>query len=472
MEIVYHTDNVQFGKILRFRGPLHIPFEHIYILANRIIEAEKPCSRFIDNNTGAVGHPRRVESAALHDFHTHGLQVVVVDFPALHAHRIILVEAAYFGKHVVAAIGRNRQKPGYGSALHTRLFQHFFFQVINFITQRVCIIENDHLIFVEAQFFVLNVIQLLEYQQRRNNERYGHGKLENHQRTAELPAPAHAGDLAFQHPDGIECRQEKCRITACQYSYQGAAAGQGGPEQGTAPGHLKVDPRQVAVPGHGHCSDADGYSHRESGNNHRFAQELADQRAATAAEYFTHPYFLGPPRRTGRRKVHKIDAGDQQDKGCNGAEYPHVPNTAVGAQFDIEIGIQVNIGQFLYRKMYILARFFYFRNGSAQHLLRRDGYFFVGKDGKFFPEIFQVGTFLQQEIGLEIIVGSPERRVVFYLIVASHRKQHVGFEMGIGRQVFVHRSHLPALPVFENQKLSQGHLRSGKIALGPAAGNG
>ena len=135
--------------------------------------------------------------------------------------------------------------------------------------------------------------------------------------------------LAFQRPHRLEGRQEKCRVTARDHAHQDAAAGQCQPEQGIAPGHDQVAFRQVAVGRQGQRSQHDAQHHGEGGQQHRFGQELPHQGRTGAAQRLAYAHFPHPSGGTGRGQVHKINTGDQQNKGRDGAEDPDVTAVAI-----------------------------------------------------------------------------------------------------------------------------------------------
>src|SRR5882762_6627363 len=64
----------------------------------------------------------------------------------------------------------------------------------------------------------------------------------------------------------------------------------------------------------------DGGRHGQQGKEHGFSKELPDEKTAGRTYYFSQTYFFCPSYRSGRRQIHKIDTGYQQDKDSHAAE--------------------------------------------------------------------------------------------------------------------------------------------------------
>ena len=73
------------------------------------------------------------------------------------------------------------------------------------------------------------------------------------------------------------------------------------------------------------------------------AQKLPDKLRPVSAGNFPDPDFLGPAGGAGGSQVHKIDAGNNQDKNPDNPENENIVDVAVRLHFVIEVGMQVNI---------------------------------------------------------------------------------------------------------------------------------
>src|SRR6185437_5854587 len=75
-------------------------------------------------------------------------------------------------------------------------------------------------------------------------------------------------------------------------------------------------------------ADRHGRDQGTTGEKDGFAEVLQDQCDATGAYDFFYPYLPGPMGRPGGGQVHKIDAGDDEDKNGDDDEQPYIDDPA------------------------------------------------------------------------------------------------------------------------------------------------
>ncbi len=217
----------------------------------------------------------------------------------------------------------------------------------------------------------------------------------------------------------------------------------------------------------------DGQRHGQCGQRHRLGQELACQCRSRTAQYLANAHLARPACRTCRRKVHKIDAGDQQDKKGDGAEDPDVAGIAVSVQFGLQVGVQVDIGQVLQIEQRMLSRFFKIGGGSGKQILDQDAHLVVCHAQELPFERFFVDAFLEQKIG-EIIIGiTPVGLGVRQVGMLHHGHQHIAMKMGGDGNILKNDCHkFAVLRAPHNQCLPQRGYRRTEIVLRATPGNG
>ncbi len=120
-----------------------------------------------------------------------------------------------------------------------------------------------------------------------------------------------------------------------------------------------IQSAQVPEFGHKRFNNDNGQEHRHGSHQHRLTNKLNDQHPPRGAHNFPNTNLFGTIHRTGCRKVHKIDAGhNQNQEGDMVRKYKLLKlvvrakskNTVV-AQMDVQHFLQTKIGFILPRRI-------------------------------------------------------------------------------------------------------------------------
>ena len=129
-------------------------------------------------------------------------------------------QGCFFGKSIVGAGGiRHGQVPGVTGRFYPRHLFDLIFEGLLVVLQTRGRIDDQDLVLVETQVFALDVVQLLVHNHRGDDEQKGDGKLHRHQGVAEIAFGTSRIQLAFEHFDWAERRQEKRRIIPRQNAH-------------------------------------------------------------------------------------------------------------------------------------------------------------------------------------------------------------------------------------------------------------
>ena len=86
-----------------------------------------------------------------------------------------------------------------------------------------------------------------------------------------------------------------------------------------------------------------GHHQRDNTVQHGFHQELLYEHPFFRSHHLAQADLLGPAGRSGRGKVHEVDACDQQDKKRDGREYVDIGDIAIARGVIPEFRMQVDI---------------------------------------------------------------------------------------------------------------------------------
>ena len=183
--------------------------------------------------------------------------------------------------------------------------------------------------------------------------------------------------------------------------------------------------------------------HRQQGKDHRFTDKLFDQLPAESTEHLPHPHFPRPAGRAGGGKVHKIDAGDQQDEQTDGGDNPQIRHPGVRLDLPFHMGLEMNILQRHQQRGAFAVR-------PGEGILFHKGFELI------FKRRSGMG-FRKHDVGIERGIKPPlintESQVV--MTQRQKREQDIGMKMGIGRHIFHHRAHLECQSIVQCQRFSQ-----------------
>src|SRR6266567_3886393 len=113
---------------------------------------------------------------------------------------------------------------------------------------------------------------------------------------------------------------------------------------------------------------AEGQNGSEQSDEYRFAEKLADEPSLLCAHYFPDAYFLCPFLAAGGRQVHKVDAGNEQDKCRDNTKHPHSGYTSAGGFAVFKIAVQPSLAELVqeYFDLFLAIEVF---NGNVLYLL-------------------------------------------------------------------------------------------------------
>lgn len=105
---------------------------------------------------------------------------------------------SFYPPRVVATpCAAHRQVACHSSRFHFAASHDFFFKWNAVIAKRIGIVNDNHLVFVKSQLFVLNIIELTIDRQRADHEENGNGKLEYHEGASDKTALHSQGNMAL-----------------------------------------------------------------------------------------------------------------------------------------------------------------------------------------------------------------------------------------------------------------------------------
>ena len=143
-----------------------------------------------------------------------------------------------------------------------------------------------------------------------------------------------------------------------------------------------------------------GQAAGERGLGHK----LPHQSTALGAHHLANAHFFGAVGRAGSAQVHKIDAGNGQQKEGHNAKYIHILDMAIDTQFGHPIRMQVDIGNRHEGVAEFVARFFKVGHTFDFHKLRglrQD--VAIDQVGKLGFECTRVSALAQAHVGLKIV---------------------------------------------------------------------
>ena len=206
--------------------------------------------------------------------------------------------------------------------------------------------DGQRVLLVKTEVPSTHVVHLRDDDQGADDQPDRDGKLRHHQHPPEID-PSPPGPLrSFQHRDRRKGGEKEGRIDAGQQAHAQSHPQQ--PHQHTRILHVAQFQTlfcQIVEERQQHFDQHQGTDQGQQADEHRLAQELADQLPPPGAHYLAHPHLPGPLGRAGGGQVHEVDAGDQQNERGDHRKYVHVGDMAVRLQLPKYVGVQVDIDQ-------------------------------------------------------------------------------------------------------------------------------
>jgi len=324
VEILRHADHSALNDVA-----------HANMLAKWIIPSRRGASKVVGSgliehdSTARIRWKRLRECASIHHIDPERFKEIVVHAVDRHrAHVLVLPRALRENRH--RALTAVEQVAALRDVQDLRIAQQSLFQC-GVARQQILAphVERDDLLLIEPQLFRLYELHLTGHDEAACDQGNGDRKLEHDERLAEPCVRKLSADGALQHARRLEAGREDGRIQPRDRAYEhGHANEHRPPGEQIVSGKRHLPSYPVGRDGDGTFEQPSGQEQRNAGQQHRLAQELPDQIRAMGPQRFPHAGFPRPLQRIGRRQVHVIEAGQQQNEYGNAGEAVDVRRVA------------------------------------------------------------------------------------------------------------------------------------------------